>query len=145
MDSTKDTDAIAELIRSQFAALKWGEGCEANWPMFRSGFVGEALLFPAARPARSQSVQAFIDRMRQLASDGTLGTFSERPLGIEIRVFGNVAVALAGCEMLENEVNTTRDVSAFLLVKDNSHWQIATQAWDFESDRLPIPSSLSGS
>ena len=145
LSSTEDIDTIADLIHSQFAALNWGDGREADWSMFRSGFLDEASLFPAARPARPQSVQAFIDRMFRLSSDGTLVTFSEQPLGVDIRVFGNIAVALAGCEMLENEVYITRDVSAFLLVKDNFRWQIAAQAWDFESERAPIPPSLSGS
>jgi hypothetical protein len=30
-------------------------------------------------------------------------SLAEQPLGIEVRVFGNVAVAVAGCEITENE------------------------------------------
>ena len=56
---------------------------------------------PAARPAQRQSVEAFVERTKGLA--GTkLRSFHETVLGTEVRVFGNVAVALAACEMAEN-------------------------------------------
>lgn len=35
--------------------------------------------------------------------------------------------------MLENGAEVTRDVSAYLLVKDASVWRVAGQAWDAES------------
>lgn len=71
--------------------------------------------------------------MRGLAGDGTLRTFSERMIGVRTMIFGNVAIALAGCEMLENGDEVTRDASAFLLVKDDLSWRVAGQAWDAES------------
>ncbi|MFN3945264.1 MAG: hypothetical protein ACK4K7_10070 [Allosphingosinicella sp.] len=122
--------AIESLIRSQFAALAWGGGREADWPGFASGFLAGATLYPAARPVRPWTVDGFVRRMQDLAADGALSSFSERPLGMEVLCFGNVAVALAGCEMRENSAATTHDVNAVLLVKSDEDWRIAAQAWD---------------
>ena len=44
---------------------------------------------------------------------------------------GNIALALAGCIMLENGKKLTEDVSGFLLIKDHEGWRIAAQAWDY--------------
>lgn len=77
-----------------------------------------------------------------MREQGTLERFVEHMLGLEIRVFGHVAVALAGCEMHENERTVTRDVSAFLLLKDGGHWRIAAQGWDRERADLPLPPAL---
>ena len=65
-----------------------------------------------------------------------------RLLGTEIRVFGNVAVAIAACEMTENEKEVNRGVEMLLFVKDNGVWQIVAQAWDSEGPGKPIPSHL---
>jgi hypothetical protein len=80
--------------------------------------------------------------MRKLEADGKLKTFHETMLGTTINVFGNVAVALGGCEMLENGEEVTRDVGAFLFVKDDGEWKIAGQAWDLETDDKLIPANL---
>jgi hypothetical protein len=68
-----------------------------------------------------------------------LRSFKEIALGHEIFVFGNVAVAIAACEMTENETNVTRGIEMMLLVNTEDRWRIAAQAWDkeFKSRRLP--------
>jgi hypothetical protein len=48
-------------------------------------------------------------------------------------VFGNVAVAIAHCDMLENGTDVNRGVEMLLLVKDEGMWRIVSQAWDSES------------
>jgi hypothetical protein len=133
-----DTAAIRAVIAAQFTSLAWSPGKPADWDAFRATFFPDTTLIPAARPARRQSVAQFIARLQQLEADGTLTHFRESLLGATIHVYGNVAVALAGCEMLENETTVTRDVSAFLLVKDDSAWRIAAQAWDLETGERPI-------
>ena len=45
--------------------------------------------------------------MKGLAAT-SLRSFKEVPLGHEMRVFGNVAVAVAVCEITENEAQVTR-------------------------------------
>jgi hypothetical protein len=80
--------------------------------------------------------------MQKLEADGKITTFHETMLGTTIHVFGNVAVALGACEMLENGEEVTRDVGAFLFVKDAGRWRIAGQAWDLETEANPIPAHL---
>ncbi|WP_245444640.1 hypothetical protein [Microvirga sp. KLBC 81] len=57
-----------------------------------------------------------------------LRSFAEAVLGTEIHVFGNVAVAVAACEMTENGADVQRGVEMLLLIKDAGAWQIVSQA-----------------
>ncbi len=141
--STQDDDvrAIEAVIRRQFRSASWTADKPADWESFAGDFHADASLFAAARPAKPQSVEDFVARMRSLAGT-TLRSFEETPLGSEVLVFGNVAVALGACENLENGAEVTRNVEAFLLVKDGGVWRIAGQAWDLESDAKPLPQHL---
>ena len=73
-----------------------------------------------------------------------LRSFKETVLGTEVHVFGNIAVALAACEITENDAEVNRGVEALLLIKHGGAWQIVSQAWDTESDTQPIPAHLVG-
>jgi hypothetical protein len=63
-------------------------------------------------------------------------------LGHEIWVFGNIAVAIAVCQITENETQVTRGIEMMLLVKTEGRWQIISQAWDNESEAKPNPADL---
>jgi len=139
----QDRDAIEAIIKRQFASLDWSPGKSADWQAFAADFFPDASLYPAARPARRQTVDAFVERMKGLV--GTkLRSFKETVLGTEIHIFGNVAVALAACEITENDADVSRGVEALLLVKDAGAWRIVSQAWDTESEAKPIPEHLAG-
>lgn len=130
-----DEREIRALIQSQFDSIRWGEGQEPDWMTVHKGFVLGGQLWPALRPARPQSSLDFADRLRKLRDDGKLRSFAERGVGCHVWIVGNMAVALAGCEMTENDGIVTHDVSGFLLVKDgNDGWRIAAQAWDYVQD-----------
>jgi hypothetical protein len=138
-----DVQAIEAVIARQFASLSWTPGTSADWDGFAADFLPEASLYPAARPAKRQTVEGFIERMKGL--EGTqLRSFEEAVLGTEIHVFGNVAVALAVCEMTENGTEVNRSVEMLLLIKNAGVWQIVSQAWDRESPSQPIPVRLLG-
>jgi hypothetical protein len=138
-----DVQAIEAVIARQFASLSWAPGTSADWDGFAADFFPEASLYPAARPAKRQTIKAFIERMKSL--EGTkLRSFEEAVLGTEVRVFGNVAVALAVCEMTENGAEVHRGVEMLLLIKNAGAWQIVSQAWDTESPSQPIPMRLLG-
>ncbi len=138
-----DVRAIEALIARQFGSLTWTPGASADWDAFAADFFPEASLYPAARPAQCQTVEAFVERMKGLV--GTkLRSFHEVVLGTEVRVFGNVAVALAACEMTENDGQVNRGVEMLLLIKDEGAWRIVSQAWDTESPSKPIPNDLLG-
>lgn len=139
---TDDIHQIRELVTMQFRSLAWTRDDGPNWAAFAQGFLPDARLFPAARPVRPQTINQFIARMKELREEGKLVAFDETPLGCAVRVFGNIAVAFAACEMLENESTITRDVSAIVLVRDSGTWRIAAQAWDIETESNRIPADL---
>lgn len=139
---TDDVSVIREIVRTQFRSLAWTRDEDPNWAAFAQGFLPDARLFPAARPVKPQTIHQFIDRMKGLRAEGKLASFQETPLGCTVRVFGNVAVAIVACEMLENDSTLTRDVSAIVLVRDTGTWRIAAQAWDVETESNRIPSDL---
>ena len=136
-----DIQAIEALVARQFASLNWDSGTSANWNAFAADFFPDASLYPSARPAKRQSVEMFIERMKVLA-ETKLHSFHECVLGTQIRVFGNVAVAVAACEMVENGTGVNRGVEMLLLIKDEGAWRIVSQAWDAETPARSIPEDL---
>lgn len=142
-DDSDDRRAIEAIIQRQFASLNWRPGTSGDWQAFASDFHPDAALYPAACPARSQTVSAFIERMKGL-SGGTLRSFGERVLGTDIHIFGNVAMAFAACEITENDEKTICGVEALLLVKDGGEWKIVAQSWDTERDGVTVPDDLLG-
>ena len=140
-EGSGDEQAIRALIGTHFDAFKWTPDTKADWSRFSADFLSDAVLVPAARPAKAKSLQAFIDRMEGVAQ-GSLRTFEEHTLGMQCLVFGNVAVVLAASEMLENNTEVNHDVSGYLLVKTEGKWQIAAHAWDKASKERPVPVEL---
>jgi hypothetical protein len=136
-DQADDIAAIEALIARQFAALSWTPETPADWNGFADDFTADATLYPSARPAKSQSVTAFLARMKGLAGT-TLRSLQETALGAEIIVSGNVAVAVAPCEMVENGSETSRNVEMMLLVKTEGRWRIAAQDWDKAGGERPV-------
>lgn len=144
LDESDDVQAVKTLVGAHFQGLHWTPTKRADWTTFAADFLPDASLFPAARPVRKQTLDAFITRMNGLAQ-GTLRSFEETTIGMQILVFGNVAVALGASEMVENGVEVNHDVSGFLLVKDGGKWRIAAHAWDHASDEMPVPGHLRSS
>lgn len=136
-----DEQAIRAVIKRQFGSLSWTPGGSADWDTFMSDFVPDAPLYPAMRPVMQQSVDGFMERLSGLA-ETKLRSFHEKVLGTDVRVFGNVAVAIASCETVENEAEVSRGVEMLLLVRDADQWRIAGQAWDVESDEVKVPPYL---
>lgn len=143
MDDIEDADisAIRQVMRQELS-LSWSSDEGADWEAFADTFLPSAALFPAARPARTQSLDEFIDRMKRLRAEGKLAAFKVTPLGCDVRVFGNVAVAFAACEMLEGDSTVNREMNATILVRENGVWRIAAQAWDVENEANKIPDDL---
>ena len=75
-------------------------------------------------------------------AQGTLRSFEETTLGMQILQFGNLAVVLSASEMVENGTEVNHDVSGYLLVKSEGKWRIAAHAWDHASDQMPVPEVL---
>lgn len=141
VDENDDARAIRTLIGAHFRGLRWSPTTRPDWGAFTADFLPDASLFPAARPVRRQTLDAFITRMSGLAQ-GTLRSFEETTLGMQILVFGNVAIVLAASEMVENSTAVNHDVSGYLLLKDEGKWRIAAHAWDHASEQSPVPENL---
>jgi ketosteroid isomerase-like protein len=137
----EDIQSIAAIIARQFGSLNWNPGTEGDWETFAADFHPDAALFAAARPSRRQTVEDFVARMKVL-SGTTLRSFREEVLGTHVHVFGNVAVAVAACEITENDAEVNRGVEMLLLVRDEDQWRIVSQAWDTEDPSKPIPAFL---
>ncbi len=140
-DRSGDEAAIRALIGNHFEGMKWSPGQQADWSSFASDFLPGATLYPAARPVEPKSLGQFVERMKGVA-ENVLHTFEEHTRGMEILLFGNVAVVLAASEMLENGTEVNHDVSGYLLVKDGSAWRIAAHAWDKAGEEMPVPAHL---
>ena len=140
-DDSDDIRAIGAIIARQFGAMNWSPEAPPDWSAFAADFLPDAQLFPAARPVAPQTVAEFVARMEGLTGS-RLRAFAQTVLGTEIRVFGNVAVAMGACENIENGTNVVRGVEAFLLVKNDGVWRIASQAWDTESETARVPDRL---
>lgn len=136
-----DEAAIRAVIENQFQCLSWDPERAPDWQGFEKDFVPDAPLYPGARPIQASTVKSFVARMRAL-SESSLKMLYERLVGDRILVFGNVAVALAVCELDENGGDRSRNVEAMLLVKNDGAWKIAAQAWDTETDAKTIPGEL---
>jgi len=65
-----DETAIRTLIGAHFQGLKWTPTARADWAKFAADFLPDASLFPAARPARAKTLDAFIERMFYAARRG---------------------------------------------------------------------------
>lgn len=141
IDESGDTRAIRTLIGAHFQGLRWAPGTSPDWDAFASDFLPDASLFPATRPVRRQTLEVFIARMDGV-SQGTLRSFEETTLGMQVLVFGNVAVVLAASRMLENDTEVNHDVSGYLLVKSDGAWHIAAHAWDHATEQNPVPENL---
>jgi len=141
-DETEDLRAIKALIGAHFDALHWSPGRQIDWPTFTADFLPDASLFPAARPVARRSLEDFMKRMDGVAQGGSLNTFEEKTLGMQVLHFGNIAVVLAASEMLENGTEVNHDVSGYLLLKDQGKWRIAAHAWDKATNDRPVPEHL---
>lgn len=125
-----DRAEIAGLIARQFRALCWDDVTPPDSAALTAAYLPAAQLYASTRPAKPLTSQQFADRMAGLRDSGALPVFQEKGRGLHIWIAGGVAVALAGCEMHENQSEVTEDISAFLLVRNPDGWAIASQAWD---------------
>lgn len=141
LDQNDDVQAIKRLIGAHFRGLRWRPNTPPDWATFSADFLPDASLFPAGRPVRRQTLDAFITRMNGVA-EGTLRSFEESTLGMQVLVFGNVAVVLSASELLENNTQVNHDVSGYLLLKDEGKWRIAAHGWDHASEQMPVPDLL---
>jgi hypothetical protein len=140
-ENDTDVSEIKQLMNRELS-ITWNRENPPDWNAFADTFLPSAALFPAARPVKTQALNEFIERMTRLRDEGKLESFEVTPLGCDVRIFANVAVAFAACEMRENGTVINREVNATVLVREDNVWRIAAQAWDIETDIHPLPTDL---
>jgi hypothetical protein len=138
-----DVSEIQAVIEQLFAAICWNPGNAPDWETFKGLCLDDALLIPAARPARPTELRSFIEMMDEQRHGGKLAEFRERVLAHDVGVFGNVAVARSSFATSVNQGSEGRGVNAFMLIKNADSWRIAAMSWDNESEEHPIPADLS--
>ncbi len=111
-EGNDDEKAIRALIGAHFQGLKWTPTTQADGSTFAADVLADASLFPAARPAPAKTRDEFIERMNSVAQ-GSLRSFEERTLGMQILVFGNMAVVSAAAVVI-----ATRQPAAKILRLD---------------------------
>ncbi|MDT9598797.1 nuclear transport factor 2 family protein [Sphingosinicella rhizophila] len=140
-DRSADEARILEIVDTMFDAISWSEGSPPDFDRFSAAVMAEAVLVPAARPAATTDIASFVKRMSGLHADGAMKTFTEKATKTQIRIFGNIAVAIGGFEAIADG-SPGRGANVFLLVRDAGDWRIAAMAWDNESVDNPLPEDL---
>ncbi|MBH64175.1 MAG: hypothetical protein CL569_17350 [Alphaproteobacteria bacterium] len=138
---TGDVREIREILARQLANITWTAGKDSDWAAFSEDFLPDVSLYAATRTAKSQPVETFVERMKSLPETG-LKSFEQSMLSAEVHVFGSVDIAFGVCRNLENGTDEIRGIEAYLLVKDDGSWKIASQTWDTENDFQIIPEYL---
>jgi hypothetical protein len=142
-----DRAAIAEIVRTFFAAFTSGPDLAVRMAALRAVFLPQAVTVRTCggEPA-VYDVDGFIAPRQELLSGGELVDFSEWELSGRTEVFGDIAQHF--CSYAKRGV---QDGSAFIgrgmkmlqFVRTAAGWRISAAAWDDERDGL-TPGELSG-
>jgi hypothetical protein len=137
-----DRDAIAEIVRTFFAAFTSGPDSAARLDALRAVFLPAAVIVRTCgfEPA-VYGVDSFIAPRQALLSGGTLIDFSEWELRGRTEIFGDIAqyfgsYAKAGVQ--DGTAFTARGMKTLQLVRTSAGWRISAAAWDDERDGVQI-------
>jgi hypothetical protein len=137
-----DRAALAELVRTFFAAFSSGPGCAERLDALRSVFLPEAVIVRAGGSAPTvYGVDSFIAPRQALLTGGTLVDFTERELSGRTEVFGDIAAHF--CSYAKSGVQdgtpfAARGMKTIQFVRTADGWRISAAAWDDERPGLEI-------
>jgi len=132
---------ITALVEKMLGDISWTPEKAPDFDGFARPIHPAATLVPAARPIAPTDIATFLPRMRDQHSGGAMRFFEESPLGTIVHVFGNIAVALGGYQMVVDRGEPRFGVNAFLLVHDGE-WRITGMAWDMAGENKSLPDEL---
>ena len=141
-DVTLDRAAIAEVVKTFFAAFTSGPGVEARIEALRAAFLPEAVVVRTCGGVPVvYDVDGFLRPRAALLTDGTLVGFSEWELQGRTDVFGDVAQHF--CSYAKEGVQdgvpfTGRGMKTLQLVRMPTGWRISGAAWDDEREGLVV-------
>ncbi|MFC4785474.1 DUF4440 domain-containing protein [Nocardioides sp. MAHUQ-72] len=141
-DPVADRAAIAEVVRTFFAAFTSGPDSAARLEALRDVFLPEALIVRTCglEPA-VYDVDGFIAPRQALLSGGSLVDFSEWELHGRTEVFGDVAQHFCSYEkagVQDGTPFTGRGMKTLQLVRTAAGWRISAAAWDDERQGLTV-------
>ncbi len=145
MDPAVDQRAIAEMMRTFFAAFASGPGCADRLEELRALFIPQAVITrTCGLPPAVYGVDDFIAPRRRLLSDGTLVDFREWEVSGHTEVFGNIAQHF--CTYAKEGVQdgarfTARGMKTLQFIRTGHGWRISAAAWDDERAGLTIASA----
>jgi hypothetical protein len=143
-DVNADRAAIADIVRTFFAAFISGPDSAARLDALREAFLPEAVIVRTCggEPA-VYSVESFIAPRQALLSGGTLLDFSEWELSGQTEVFGDIAqhfCSYAKAGVQDGTPFTARGMKTLQFIRTSAGWRISAAAWDDERDGLTIKS-----
>ncbi|MCW2525868.1 MAG: hypothetical protein JWM76_728 [Pseudonocardiales bacterium] len=137
-----DQEAIADLVRTFFAAFTSGPDCADRLDALRAVFLPEAVIVRTGggEPA-VYTVDSFIAPRQALLTSGVLVNFREWDLNGTTRIFGDIAqhfgsYGKAGVQ--DGTPFTARGMKTLQFIRTGDGWRISAAAWDDERDGLEI-------
>ena len=141
-DVDADRAAIAELVRTFFAAFSSGPGCAERLDALRSLFLPDAVIVRAGGSNPTvYGVDSFIAPRQALLTGGTLLDFSERELSGRTDVFGDIAAhfcSYAKAGVQDGTPFAARGMKTIQFVRTSDGWRISAAAWDDERPGLEV-------
>ena len=142
-DPAGDREAVAEVVRTFFAAFTSGPDAAARLDDLRAVLLPEAVVVrTCGGEPTAYDVEGFIAPRAALLSGGTLTDFREWPLDGRTEVFGDVAqhfCAYAKSWTQDGHDHTGRGMKSIQLVRTGDGWRISAAAWDDEREGLTLP------
>lgn len=137
-----DRAAIAEIVRTFFAAFTSGPDSASRLDALREAFLPQAVIVRTCggEPA-VYDVEGFIAPRQALLTGGTLTDFSEWESAGRTEVFGDIAQHFCGyakAGVQDGTPFTGRGMKTLQFVRMPAGWRISAAAWDDERPGLSI-------
>jgi hypothetical protein len=141
-DVETDRAAIAEIVRTFFAAFTSGPESGERLDALRAVFLPEAVIVRTCglTPA-VYDVDEFIAPRAALLAGGTLLDFHEWEEAGHTEVFGDIAqhfCSYAKAGVQDGAPFTGRGMKTIQLVRTTDGWRISAAAWDDEREGLEV-------
>jgi hypothetical protein len=140
-----DVRSMDAIIAAVYDTISGPAGSKRNWNRFRSLFIPEARLIPAASQKedghgwRVMTVEDYIGRIGpSLEEKG----FFEKEVARRTDAFGNIAQAFSSYESrgyADEPIPIQRGINSFQLINDGKRWWVVTVFWQNEDYTNPIP------
>jgi hypothetical protein len=133
-----DEAAIAEIVRTFFAAFSSGPGLVARLDGLRALFLpGAVIVRTGGGEPAVYDVDGFIAPRQELLSGSALVDFAEWELAGRTEVFGDIAqhfCSYAKRGVQDGSAFTGRGMKTLQFVRTAAGWRISAAAWDDERD-----------